>query len=186
MPVSVYGLRGSDGILWPVGRTSFGTRSIDRAQTNLRAANLPVFNLVEQEIVSARGRFKGTSNAGRVLTCRTSRRPLRRFAPRSTLPHQLFDRLRRHEIYIAAYVITDRAILQALTRAADRGVKVRIYLDGAQLPSASRQSPSMTSPRRPSSRCAPNATTPRRCTSRASKSTGDCCALAPRTFPRPD
>ncbi len=69
MPVSVYGLRGSDGILWPVRRTSFGTRSIDRAQTNLRAANLPVFNLVEQEIVSARGRFKGTSNAGRVPTC---------------------------------------------------------------------------------------------------------------------
>ena len=102
---------------------------------------MPVFNLVEQEIVSARGRFKGTSNAGRVLTCRTSRRPLRRFAPRSTLPHQLFDRLRRHEIYIAAYVITDRAILQALTRAADRGVKVRIYLDGAQLPSASLTKP---------------------------------------------
>jgi phosphatidylserine/phosphatidylglycerophosphate/cardiolipin synthase-like enzyme len=38
----------------------------------------------------------------------------------------------RHEIDIAAYVLTDWPILQALTRAADRGVKVRIYLDGAQ------------------------------------------------------
>ena len=29
-----------------MGRTSFGTRSIDSAQNNLRAANLPVFNLL--------------------------------------------------------------------------------------------------------------------------------------------
>jgi phosphatidylserine/phosphatidylglycerophosphate/cardiolipin synthase-like enzyme len=34
---------------------------------------------------------------------------------------------------MAAYVLTDWAIMQALTRAADRGVKVRIYLDGTQL-----------------------------------------------------
>jgi phosphatidylserine/phosphatidylglycerophosphate/cardiolipin synthase-like enzyme len=34
---------------------------------------------------------------------------------------------------MAAYVLTDWPILQALTRAADRGVKVRIYLDGTQL-----------------------------------------------------
>jgi phosphatidylserine/phosphatidylglycerophosphate/cardiolipin synthase-like enzyme len=33
----------------------------------------------------------------------------------------------------AAYVLTDWPIIQALTRAADRGVKVRIYLDGSQL-----------------------------------------------------
>ena len=46
----------------------------------------------------------------------------------------------RVEIDIAAYVLTDwpvmsagRALRQALTRAADRGVKVRIYLDGKQL-----------------------------------------------------
>ena len=39
----------------------------------------------------------------------------------------------RHEIDKAAYVLTDWPILQALTRAADRGVKVRIYLDGTQL-----------------------------------------------------
>jgi phosphatidylserine/phosphatidylglycerophosphate/cardiolipin synthase-like enzyme len=39
----------------------------------------------------------------------------------------------RLEIDIAAYVLTDWPVIQALTRAADRGVKVRIYLDGAQL-----------------------------------------------------
>jgi phosphatidylserine/phosphatidylglycerophosphate/cardiolipin synthase-like enzyme len=31
-----------------------------------------------------------------------------------------------------AYVLTDWPVIQALTRAADRGVKVRVYLDGAQ------------------------------------------------------
>jgi phosphatidylserine/phosphatidylglycerophosphate/cardiolipin synthase-like enzyme len=36
----------------------------------------------------------------------------------------------RHEIDLAAYVLTDRPIIHALTRAADRGVKVRVYLDG--------------------------------------------------------
>ena len=35
-----------------MGRTSFGTRSIDRAQTNLRAANLPVFNLPRDKLAS--------------------------------------------------------------------------------------------------------------------------------------
>jgi phosphatidylserine/phosphatidylglycerophosphate/cardiolipin synthase-like enzyme len=34
---------------------------------------------------------------------------------------------------MAAYVLTDWPIMQALTRAADRGVKVRIYVDGTQL-----------------------------------------------------
>jgi phosphatidylserine/phosphatidylglycerophosphate/cardiolipin synthase-like enzyme len=36
-------------------------------------------------------------------------------------------------ISMAAYVLTDWPILQALTRAADRGVQIRIYLDGTQL-----------------------------------------------------
>jgi hypothetical protein len=36
-------------------------------------------------------------------------------------------------IDMAAYVLTDWPIMLALTRAADRGVKVRIYLDGTQL-----------------------------------------------------
>jgi phosphatidylserine/phosphatidylglycerophosphate/cardiolipin synthase-like enzyme len=39
----------------------------------------------------------------------------------------------RYNIDIAAYVLTDWPVIQALTRAPDRGVKVRIYLDGAQL-----------------------------------------------------
>jgi phosphatidylserine/phosphatidylglycerophosphate/cardiolipin synthase-like enzyme len=38
----------------------------------------------------------------------------------------------KHEIDFAAYVLTDWPVIQALTRAADRGVKVRIYLDGTQ------------------------------------------------------
>jgi phosphatidylserine/phosphatidylglycerophosphate/cardiolipin synthase-like enzyme len=33
----------------------------------------------------------------------------------------------------AAYVLTDWPVMQALTRAADRGVAIRIYLDGTQL-----------------------------------------------------
>lgn len=39
----------------------------------------------------------------------------------------------QHEIDMAAYVLTDWPILQALTRATDRGVAIRIYLDGGQL-----------------------------------------------------
>lgn len=37
------------------------------------------------------------------------------------------------EIDFAAYVLTDWPVIQALTRAADRGVLVSIYLDGGQL-----------------------------------------------------
>jgi phosphatidylserine/phosphatidylglycerophosphate/cardiolipin synthase-like enzyme len=44
----------------------------------------------------------------------------------------LIDRA-EHEIDLAAYVLTDWPVMQALTRAADRGVKIRIYLDGIQL-----------------------------------------------------
>jgi phosphatidylserine/phosphatidylglycerophosphate/cardiolipin synthase-like enzyme len=33
----------------------------------------------------------------------------------------------------AAYVLTDWPVMQALARAADRGVKIRIYLDSTQL-----------------------------------------------------
>ena len=44
----------------------------------------------------------------------------------------LIDRAER-EIDMAAYVLTDWPVLQALTRAGDRGVAIRIYLDGAQL-----------------------------------------------------
>jgi phosphatidylserine/phosphatidylglycerophosphate/cardiolipin synthase-like enzyme len=41
----------------------------------------------------------------------------------------LIDRA-EHEIDLAAYVLTDRPVMQARTRAADRGVKVCVYLDG--------------------------------------------------------
>jgi phosphatidylserine/phosphatidylglycerophosphate/cardiolipin synthase-like enzyme len=44
----------------------------------------------------------------------------------------LIDRAER-EIDMAAYVLTDWPVMQALTRAADRGVAIRIYLDGTQL-----------------------------------------------------
>jgi phosphatidylserine/phosphatidylglycerophosphate/cardiolipin synthase-like enzyme len=61
--------------------------------------------------------------------------PVIHYAPIENLEHvdiALIDRA-EHEIDMAAYVLTDWPILQALTRAADRGVRVRIYLDGAQL-----------------------------------------------------
>ena len=57
------------------------------------------------------------------------------YAPIENLEHvdvALIDRAER-EIDMAAYVLTDWPVMQALTRAADRGVKVRIYLDGTQL-----------------------------------------------------
>jgi phosphatidylserine/phosphatidylglycerophosphate/cardiolipin synthase-like enzyme len=37
------------------------------------------------------------------------------------------------EIDFAAYVLTDWPVIEALARAADRGVKVRAYLDGTEL-----------------------------------------------------
>jgi phosphatidylserine/phosphatidylglycerophosphate/cardiolipin synthase-like enzyme len=61
--------------------------------------------------------------------------PVIRYAPAENLEHidvALIERA-KHEIDMAAYVLTDWPVMQALTRAADRGVKARIYLDGAQL-----------------------------------------------------
>jgi phosphatidylserine/phosphatidylglycerophosphate/cardiolipin synthase-like enzyme len=57
------------------------------------------------------------------------------YAPGENLEHvdvALIDRA-EHEIDMATYVLTDWPVIQALTRAVDRGVKVRIYLDGTQL-----------------------------------------------------
>ena len=45
---------------------------------------------------------------------------------------ELIDSARR-EIDFAAYVLTDWPVIQALTRAADRGIKVRIHLDNGRL-----------------------------------------------------
>lgn len=39
----------------------------------------------------------------------------------------------RHSIDMAAYVLTDRGLVSALGRAAMRGVRVRVYLDGEEL-----------------------------------------------------
>jgi phosphatidylserine/phosphatidylglycerophosphate/cardiolipin synthase-like enzyme len=61
--------------------------------------------------------------------------PAIHYAPGENLEHidvGLIDSA-QHEIDMAAYVLTDWPIIQALTRAADRGVKVRVYVDGAQL-----------------------------------------------------
>jgi phosphatidylserine/phosphatidylglycerophosphate/cardiolipin synthase-like enzyme len=61
--------------------------------------------------------------------------PVIHSAPTENLEHidvTLIDGA-RHEIDMAAYVLTDWPIMQALTRAADRGAKVRIYLDAPRL-----------------------------------------------------
>jgi phosphatidylserine/phosphatidylglycerophosphate/cardiolipin synthase-like enzyme len=61
--------------------------------------------------------------------------PIIHYAPTENLEHidvELIDSA-RHEIDFAACVLTDWPVMQALKRAADRGVKVRIYLDGTQL-----------------------------------------------------
>jgi phosphatidylserine/phosphatidylglycerophosphate/cardiolipin synthase-like enzyme len=60
--------------------------------------------------------------------------PAIHYAPVENLEHvdvALIDRA-EHEIDMAAYVLTDWPVMQALTRAADRGVHIRIYLDGTQ------------------------------------------------------
>ena len=60
--------------------------------------------------------------------------PAVHYAPAENLEHvdvALIDGA-KHDIDLAAYVLTDWPVIQALTRAADRGVKVRIYLDGTR------------------------------------------------------
>jgi phosphatidylserine/phosphatidylglycerophosphate/cardiolipin synthase-like enzyme len=61
--------------------------------------------------------------------------PTIHYAPAENLEHidvELIDSANK-EIDSAAYVLTDWPIMQALTRAANRSVKVRIYLDATQL-----------------------------------------------------
>jgi phosphatidylserine/phosphatidylglycerophosphate/cardiolipin synthase-like enzyme len=61
--------------------------------------------------------------------------PTVHYAPAENLEHvgvEVIDSA-RHEIDFGAYVLTDWPVMQALIRAADRGVNVRIYLDGTQL-----------------------------------------------------
>ena len=69
-----------------------------------------------------------------LASCCADPAPIIHYAPAENLEHvdvALIDRAER-EIDMAAYVLTDWPVMQALTRAADRGVAIRIYLDGAQ------------------------------------------------------
>ncbi len=70
-----------------------------------------------------------------LVPCSADPAPVIHYSPTENLEHVdvgLIDRAER-DIDMAAYVLTDWPIIEALTHAADRGVKVRIYLDGAQL-----------------------------------------------------
>jgi phosphatidylserine/phosphatidylglycerophosphate/cardiolipin synthase-like enzyme len=65
--------------------------------------------------------------------CRADPAPIIHYAPSENLEDVALIDTARNEIDLAAYVLTDWPVIQALTRAADRGVRVRIYLDGTQL-----------------------------------------------------
>ncbi|MDQ6870026.1 MAG: phospholipase D-like domain-containing protein [Pseudomonadota bacterium] len=87
----------------------------------------------------ALSQFRVSLNAVLFLTslapCGADPAPIIHYAPAENLEHidvALIDRAER-EIDMAAYVLTDWPVMQALTRAADRGVAIRIYLDGTQL-----------------------------------------------------
>ena len=61
--------------------------------------------------------------------------PVIHYAPVENLEHAdvaLIDKAERN-IDIAAYVLTDWPVMRALIRAAQRGVKVRIYMDGRRI-----------------------------------------------------
>jgi phosphatidylserine/phosphatidylglycerophosphate/cardiolipin synthase-like enzyme len=67
--------------------------------------------------------------------CAADPAPAIHYAPSENLERidvGLIDSARR-EIDMAAYVLTEWPLIEALTRAANRGVRVRIILDGAQL-----------------------------------------------------
>jgi phosphatidylserine/phosphatidylglycerophosphate/cardiolipin synthase-like enzyme len=71
----------------------------------------------------------------RIESCRSGTGTNGSLRPAETLEHidvELIDSA-RHEIDFAAYVLTDWPVMQALIRAAERGAKVRIYLDASQL-----------------------------------------------------
>ena len=69
-----------------------------------------------------------------LLGCLADPAPVIHYAPVENLEQAdvaLIDRA-EHDIDIAAYVLTDRPVMSALLRAAGRGVKIRIYLDGGR------------------------------------------------------
>lgn len=70
-----------------------------------------------------------------IPACRADPPPAIHYAPVENLEHAdvaLIDQA-QHNIDIAAYVLTDWPVMRALIRAARRGVKVRIYMDGGRI-----------------------------------------------------
>jgi phosphatidylserine/phosphatidylglycerophosphate/cardiolipin synthase-like enzyme len=70
-----------------------------------------------------------------LLPCLADPVPVIRYAPVENLEQAdvaLIDRA-EHDIDIAAYVLTDWPVMSALIRAAGRGVRVRIYMDGGRI-----------------------------------------------------
>jgi phosphatidylserine/phosphatidylglycerophosphate/cardiolipin synthase-like enzyme len=107
--------------------------------------------------------------------------PIIHYAPAENLEHidvALIDSA-RYEIDFAAYVLTDWPVMQALKRAADRGVNVRIYLDGTQF---AEREPTRVFEELAQTR---GAKTRLSCISRATKLTGSCYARARRTSQHP-
>jgi phosphatidylserine/phosphatidylglycerophosphate/cardiolipin synthase-like enzyme len=83
----------------------------------------------------ARPRYAASLLLASLAPCCADPAPIIHYAPGENLEHvdvALIDRA-EHEIDMAAYVLTDWPVMQALTSAADRGVGIRIYLDGTQL-----------------------------------------------------
>ena len=79
--------------------------------------------------------FHGSIGAGLVLVALAAaapgQAPIIHYAPTENLEHidvALIDQAKT-SIDMAAYVLTDWPVMQALSRAARRGVKVRLYLD---------------------------------------------------------
>lgn len=68
-------------------------------------------------------------------SCLADPAPVIQYSPVENLEHTdvtLIDRA-EHDIDFAAYVLSDWPVMRALIRAAGRGVKVRIYLDGRRI-----------------------------------------------------
>lgn len=69
------------------------------------------------------------------VACVADPAPLIHYAPAENLERvdvTLIDRA-QHTIDIAAYVLTDWPVMRALLRAAERGVRVRVYMDGRRI-----------------------------------------------------
>jgi phosphatidylserine/phosphatidylglycerophosphate/cardiolipin synthase-like enzyme len=114
--------------------------------------------------------------------------PTIHYAPAENLEHidvELIDSA-KHEIEFAAYVLTDWPVMQALIRAADRGVKVRIYLDGTQLAEREPAKVFHDLAETPGVEIRMKRSRGARCTSKATRLTAICFALARPTFQRRD